>query len=546
MVKLLFFAMISIDFNGIVEFQIKILMYICYVNIQRKMASKEQFLSDIQAGYTFKGESILLGIGKYKEENVEGAWIKAPLKTFNRHGLIAGATGTGKTISLQVLAESLSKAGVPVLLLDIKGDLSGVSIAGTSNPRVEERNAILEIENTYIGNSTEFITISDEPGTPMRATVSEFGPILLAKILGLNDTQEGVLSMLFKYCDDQSLPLLDLKDLKEILIKASDELKDELQKKFGSFSTTTSGTILRKVIEIEQQGAEKFFGEKSFEVEDLIRMKDGHGMINIFRITDIQDKPQLFSTFMLCLLAEIYKKFPETGDLDKPKLVIFIDEAHLIFREATDSLLKQLESTIKLIRSKGVGIFFITQNPVDVPDSILSQLGMKIQHALRAFTARDQKAIKLASENFPLTDYYNIEDTLISMGIGEALVTVLNEKGIPTPLAHTMMKPPLSRIGILTHEELNAKIEDSVLKSKYDEIIDRESAYEILTGKIEASKEGDNIDEETKEEEETGMLEKVGDAINSPVGKIVIREVTRGLLGVLGLGGRRRRGGLFS
>lgn len=507
------------------------------------MATKEQFLSDIQAGYNFKGESIVLGLGKYKDENVEGALIKAPLKTFNRHGLIAGATGTGKTISLQVLAENLSKVGVPVLLMDIKGDLSGIAVSGTSNPKVEERNAALHLENLYLGNPTEFITISDEPGTPMRATVSEFGPILLAKILGLNDTQEGVLSMLFKYCDDRSLPLLDLKDLKEILIRASDELKDELQKKFGSFSTTTSGTILRKVIEIEQQGAEKFFGERSFEVEDLMRTKDGHGMVNIFRITDIQDKPKLFSTFMLCLLAEIYKKFPEAGDLDKPKLVIFIDEAHLIFEEATESLLKQLESTIKLIRSKGVGIFFITQNPVDVPDSILAQLGMKIQHALRAFTARDQKAIKLAAENFPLTDYYNIEDTLISMGIGEALVTVLNEKGIPTPLAHTWMRPPLSRIGILTNEELTKSIEKSELVAKYKEVIDRESAYEMLTGKIENSKE--ETDQKEESSVEGGMLEKVGDAINSPVGKIVIREVTRGLLGVLGLGGRRRKGGIF-
>jgi DNA helicase HerA-like ATPase len=248
------------------------------------MASKEQFLSDIQSGYTFKGESILLGLGKFNEENVPEAYIKAPLKMFNRHGLIAGATGTGKTISLQVIAENLSKAGVPVLLMDIKGDLSGISMPGGANPKVEERNAILKLENNYNNNPAEFITISNEPGTPMRATVSEFGPVLLAKILGLNDTQEGVLSMLFKYCDDKGLALLDLKDLREVLIKANDELKDELTKTFGSFSTTTSGTILRKVIEIEQQGAEKFFGEMSFEVEDLVRIIDGKGIVNIFRL----------------------------------------------------------------------------------------------------------------------------------------------------------------------------------------------------------------------------------------------------------------------
>lgn len=511
------------------------------------MSKSDQFLSTIQEGYTFKGESILLGLGKYNAENIADAWIRVPLKTMNRHGLIAGATGTGKTISLQVLAENLSLAGVPSLIMDIKGDLSGISEKGTPNPKVEERNALLHVENTYHSNPAEFITISEELGTPMRATVSEFGPVLLSKILGLNDTQEGVLSMLFKYCDDRKLPLLDLKDLKEILIRASDELKDELQKNFGSFSSTSSGTILRKVIEIEQQGADKFFGERSFDVEDFMRIEDGKGVVNIFRIADIQDRPKLFSGFMLCLLAEIYKKFPEAGDLDKPKLCLFIDEAHLIFEEATNALLNQLESTIKLIRSKGVGIYFITQNPIDIPESILAQLGMKIQHALRAFTAKDQKAIKLAAENFPITEFYSIEDTLIAMGIGEALVTVLNEKGIPTPLAHTMIRPPLSRIGVLTTDELRAQVATSPIKSKYDEVIDRTSAYEILRGKIDEATE--EVEVEVEEEKEGGILDTIGDAANSQVGKIVIREVsrglTRGLLGVLGLGTRRRRGGIF-
>lgn len=514
------------------------------------MANKEKFLSDIQSGYTFKGDSILLGMGKLNEENVEGAMIKAPLKMFNRHGLIAGATGTGKTISLQVIAENLSKAGVPVLLMDIKGDLSGIAMKGSSNPKVEERNALLNLENDYSNNPSEFITISKEPGTPMRATVSEFGPILLSKILGLNETQEGVLAMLFKYCDDKHLPLLDLKDLKEILKKSSEDLKEALEKEFGSFSTTSSGTILRKVIEIEQQGADKFFGERSFEVEDLVRIIDGKGVVNIFRLTDIQGQPKLFSTFMLCLLAEVFGSFPEVGDPDKPKLVIFIDEAHLIFEEASPALVKQMETTIKLIRSKGVGIFFITQNPADVPESILGQLGMKVQHALRAFTAKDQKSIKLAAENFPMSEYYEIDKTLTSMGIGEALVTCLNEKGIPTPLAHTMMRPPLSRIGVLSADELNEIIDNSDIKEKYEEVIDRESAYEILNEKLTAAKE-DAPEEEAKDEKEEGggMLQTVGDAINSPVGKIVVKEVTRGLLGVLGLKTtttrRRKSKGLF-
>ena len=512
------------------------------------MSNKESFLSDIENGYSFKGESILLGLGKWDEEIVPNAYIKIPLKTMNRHGLIAGATGTGKTISLQVLAENLSKQGVPVLLMDIKGDLSGIAMSGSPNPKVEERNALLHIENQYEGNCAEFITISDEPGTPMRATVSEFGPVLLSKILGLNDTQEGVLAMLFKYCDDNHLPLLDLKDMKEVLKRSGEELKEDLNREFGSFSTVTAGTILRKIIEIEQQGAEKFFGEKSFEVEDFVREIDGKGVINIFRITDIQDRPKLFSSFMLCLLAEIYNTFPEIGDVDKPKLVLFIDEAHLIFEEATPSLVKQLETTIKLIRSKGVGIFFVTQNPMDIPESILGQLGLKIQHALRAFTAKDQKSIKLAAENFPITAHYDIEKTLTSMGIGEALVTVLNDKGIPTPLAHTLMRPPLSRIGVLSPAEIQQMMDESDIKAKYEETIDRDSAYEILSGKLKSSKEEEAV-EETTDSNETSMMEKVGDAINSPVGKIIVKEVTRGLLGALGLstyaGRRRRSKGLF-
>ena len=309
------------------------------------------------------------------------------------------------------------------------------------------------------------------------------------------------------------------------------------------------------MIEIEQQGAEKFFGEMSFEVEDLVRTIDGKGIVNIFRLTDIQDRPKLFSSFMLCLLAEIYNTFPEIGDPDKPKLVLFIDEAHLIFEEATPALVKQLESTIKLIRSKGVGIFFITQNPADIPDSILGQLGMKVQHALRAFTAKDQKAIKLAAENFPISEYYNIEKTLTSMGIGEALVTVLNEKGIPTPLAHAMMRPPLSRIGVLTRDELNDIIDNSEIKEKYEKVVDRESAYEILHGKMSSAKEEerDETEKSTAREKEDdsggGILDTVGNAVNSPVGKMVVREVTRGLLGVLGLKTtttrRRKSKGLF-
>jgi DNA helicase HerA-like ATPase len=516
------------------------------------MSNKEKFISEIQAGYTFKGESILMGLGKIEDEIQNDAKVYAPLKMFNRHGLIAGATGTGKTITLQSVTESLSKAGVPCLIMDVKGDLSGIAMAGSSNSRVEERNALMGIDNSYEANPAEMLSISNEKGVPMRATVSEFGPVLFSKILGLNDTQEGVMSMIFKYCDDNNLPLLDLKDIKQILISANEELKPELTKLYGSFSPATLGTIQRKIIELEQQGAEKFFGEKSFEVNDLIRKIDGRGVVSCFRLADIQDKPKLFSTFMLCLLAEIYNNFEEIGDPDKPKLVIFIDEAHLIFEEATTALKKQLEATIKLIRSKGVGIFFITQNPADIPEAILGQLGMKIQHALRAFTAKDQESIKKAAENFPMSDYYKIDKTLISMGIGEALFTSLNEKGIPTPLVHTYMKPPLSRIGVLTPAELDALISNSEIKPKYSEVIDRESAYELLNKKIEnatveAGEAADTSSSAEKEEEGGGFFDAIGDAINSPVGKMITKEVTRGLLGVLGLKGTstRRRTGLF-
>src|SRR5690606_33157255 len=316
-------------------------------------------------------------------------------------------------------------------------------------------------------------SLSNEPGVQMRATVSEFGPVLLSKILGLNDTQGGIVAVLFKYCDDNKLPLLDLKDFIKVLQYISNEGKDEIEKEYGKISTSSTGTILRKVIELQQQGADIFFGEKSFEVEDLMRISDdGRGMISILRVTDLQDRPKMFSTFMLQLLAELYATCPEEGDLDKPKLVFFIDEAHLIFQEASDALMQQIETIIKLIRSKGIGVFFCTQNPMDVPPPVLSQLGLKVQHALRAFTASDRKAIKKTSENYPLSDFYKTEDLITHLGIGEALVTMLNEKGIPTPLAHCLLRAPQSRMDILTEQEINEIVSKSKLAKKYNEVID--------------------------------------------------------------------------
>src|SRR3954470_11108491 len=469
------------------------------------MLTNDQFLEAVQQGYSFKGEHVKLGCGMLNGEVVSNADVLLPLKTLNRHGLIAGATGTGKTKTLQMLSEYLSDASVPVLLLDIKGDLSGIAAPGEVNDKITERCKLLNITYTPSAFPVELFTLSDEAGVKIRATIGEFGPVLLSKILGLNDTQGGLLAIIFKYCDDNKLPLLDLKDFIKVLQFVSNERKSEIEKEYGKISSTSTGTILRKVIELQQQGADIFFGEPSFEVDDLMRISDdGRGVINIFRVTDMQNHPKLFSTFMLQLLAELYATCPEEGDLDKPKLVMFIDEAHLLFEEATDALLKNIETVIKLIRSKGVGIFFCTQNPQDVPASILSQLGLKVQHALRAFTAADRKTIKQAAENFPETRYYKTEDLLTQMGIGEALVTLLNEQGIPTPLVHTMLCPPRSRMNILSAPEISALVSKSKLASKYNREINSESAYEILNAKLhEAAQKTHELQEDKKQAKES-------------------------------------------
>ena len=507
---------------------------------------EEKFRKHIEEGYTFKNESILLGTSMLDGKPVVNNQIKAPLQTFNRHGLIAGATGTGKTKTLQNIAERLSEKGVPTLLMDIKGDLSGLAAKGDHAGFIDERHASIGSPWVAKNYPVELLSISDEPGVRMRATISEFGPVLLSKILELTDTQAGVMAIIFKYCDDNKLPLLDINDLRKIVQFISSDGKLEIEQNYGRVSASSTGSIMRKILEVEQQGADKFFGEKSFEVDDLCRTdKDGQGFINIMRLTDIQSKPKLFSTFMLCLLAEVYEKFPEEGDALKPKLVIFIDEAHLIFREASDSLLNQLETIIKLIRSKGVGIFFCTQVPTDVPDVILSQLGMKVQHALRAFTAKDRKAIKLTAENYPMSDFYDVDETLTKLGIGEAFITVLNRKGIPTPLAHTLLTAPSSRMDILDEKEIKALVKASDLVEEYNEEIDRESAYEILQAKME-HKEEELIKEELKKDEPVkkktrGRAQKstVEKVLNHSVTKTLLRELGRGLLGVLGLKGRR-------
>ncbi len=518
----------------------------------------EEFRAYINEGNTFKKDSIVIGGAMLDGKPVNNAKVKIPLKTLNRHGLIAGATGTGKTKTLQVMAEQLSLNGVPSVLMDIKGDLSGLAQPGESNDHIVWRHGAIGEDYNPQALPVELLSISNEPGTRMRATVSEFGPVLLSKILGLNDTQSGIITIMFKYCDDNKLPLLDLKDLRKTLQYLNSEGKKSIEKEYGKISSVSIATIMRKVVELEQQGAEKFFGEKSFEVNDfLLKDKEGNGKISIIRLADIQNKPKLFSTFMLSLLAEIYQTFPESGDKDKPKMCLFIDEAHLVFEEASDELLDQIEIIIKLIRSKGVGIFFCTQNPTDIPNDVLGQLGLKIQHALRAFTARDRKAIKKTAENYPLSDYYETDEIITQLGIGEALVTALNEKGIPTPLAATLLRAPITRMGILTDSEIKQVVDNSELGSKYNQDIDRESAYEILDKKIRKAQEKEQQEELRKEQEK---LEKerrkirerenrrtqprrrrgrprksTTDKLIDKAGTTLVRELTRGLLGILGI-----------
>lgn len=510
------------------------------------MATKETFLESISAGYQFKGANVKFGVGMQDGKVVPGADVFLPLKMMNRHGLIAGATGTGKTKTLQVLAEILSDQGVPVLLMDIKGDLSGLGAAGTATDKIKQRYQLLDLTYDPKAYPLELLSLSQEKGVRLRATVSEFGPILLSKILDLNDTQSGLVAVIYKYCDDTKLPLVNLADFTKVLQYIGNEGKADMEKIYGKISTSSTGTILRKVIELQQQGADLFFDAPSFEVADLMRTaQDGTGVLNVLRVTDLQSHPKLFSTFMLQMLDELYASSPEEGDLEKPKLVMFIDEAHLLFQEASKALLEKMETIIKLIRSKGIGVYFCTQSPQDVPEAILGQLGLKVQHALRAFTAADRKDIKLAAQNFPITEFYKTEDILTSLGIGEALVTLLNEKGVPTPLVHTLLCSPRSRMDILTPAEMETIVKASNLVPKYAETLNKESAYEILTEKLQQAA------DKTAENEKTPSKKtaKENSIFDNPILKSAARTaavtftgyIARSLLGALGLGGKRKR-----
>lgn len=508
------------------------------------MLDKTQFIEKLNAQYTSKGDYIILGKGMFNGEVVPEVNVTIPLKTINRHGLIAGATGTGKTKTLQVFAEQLSHAGIPSLVLDIKGDFSGIAEAGAQTSFIEERYTKMQLPYTPQAFPVELMSISGGKGVKLRATVTEFGPVLLSKILQLNDTQQSIMSIVFKYCDDKGLPLIDLNDLKKVLqyLTENPQGKAELAANYGSISSASLGAMLRAIVALEQQGASGFFGELSFDVHDLLQTREGKGVVNILRVADIQSKPQLFSTFMLSLFAEIYMTFPEEGDSGKPKLVLFIDEAHLIFDESSKVLVSQIETMVKLIRSKGVGIYFITQVPGDIPESVLSQLGLKIQHALRGFTAKDKKEISKAVENYPTTEFYDASQLIQNLGIGEAFVTALNEKGIPTPLVHTYLISPESRMDVLNENEVTTLTNKSALVAKYETAIDRESAYEILAKRMEQAVQNSAPEQKTKPvKEEPGMFEQI---FESRAGRTftntLMREGAKAILGMFGLGGRKR------
>jgi DNA helicase HerA-like ATPase len=508
----------------------------------------DSFSATLTAGYGFDEPSLVLGAA------LEGATvhreprIRIPLAMMNRHGLIAGATGTGKTKTLQLMAEQLSAVGVPVFAADVKGDLSGVAAPGARTDKLESRVTEIGYDWAPRAMPAEFVSLTGKLGVQLRATVSSFGPLLLAKVLSLNETQAGVLAMVFRYADEKGLPLLDFEDLRAVLrFLASDEGKPEL-KAYGGMSGATVGVLLRKMIELEEQGAGQFFGEPEFNVADFLEVtSDGRGVITCLELSDVQDKPRLWSTFMMWLLAELYQHLPEAGDLPKPKLVFFFDEAHLLFDDAPDAFMEQIERVVRLIRSKGVGVFFVTQTPKDVPESVLAQLGNRIQHALRAHTPNDEAALRATVRTFPKTPFYDLEETLTSLGIGEAVVTGLDRRGVPTPVVAARLIPPASRMGPLTPEELAAEIRDSPLQDEYGQAIDRESAREMLAKRME----GAGADEQTgtgghRREQERTEGSRTGakvakaagaaviGALTTTIGRTVGREIVRGIFGLLG------------
>ncbi|MEO5966166.1 MAG: helicase HerA-like domain-containing protein, partial [Candidatus Limnocylindrales bacterium] len=450
----------------------------------------DAFRTEMTAGYSFDEPVVVLGSPLLDNELLPDVRVQVPLSRINRHGLIAGATGTGKTKTLQLLAGQLSNLGVPVFAVDVKGDLSGVGAPGDpANPAVASRVESMKLTFQAQGHPIEILSLSGKSGAHVRASVSSFGPLLLGKVLDLNDTQISIMSLVFRYCDDQHLPLLDLADLRTTLKYLGSDDGTAVLEDLGGISPASLGVILRSIVTLEQEGAGDFFGEPEFDVDDLLRTTaDGKGIVTLLEVADVMDRPRLYSTFVLWMLAQLYEQLPEVGDLPKPKLAFFFDEAHLLFKDASKPLLEQIERTARLIRSKGVGVYFVTQAPTDVPSSVLSQLGNRVQHALRAFTPDDADALRKTARTFPVTTHYDVERAITSLGIGEAFVTVLGPKGIPTPLAATRLIPPDSRMAPLTEQEIAAAVAASPLASRYNQAVNRESAHEIITARLTAVK----------------------------------------------------------
>ena len=477
-------------------------------------ANPADALDAIRAGYSFEEPALDVGVALAAAAAAGSANaaaspttpdptapVRLPLGMMNRHGLIAGATGTGKTVTLQVLAEQLSRAGVPVFASDIKGDLSGLSAAGQDNPKLAERTHAIGQDWSGRGCPVEFASLGGiGAGVPLRATVTDFGPLLLSKVLELNDTQESVLSLIFHFADQAGLALLDLSDLRAVLNHLDSPEGKEDFRSLGGASAATLGVILRQVAQLEAAGGEDFFGEPAFDTADLLRTTDdGQGVITLLGLSQLQDRPALFSTFLMWLLADLFQDLPEVGDPDKPSLVFFFDEAHLLFADASKAFLDSVTRTVRLIRSKGVGIFFVTQTPKDVPEDVLAQLGSRVQHQLRAHTPNDQKALRATVQTFP-TSAYDLEEVLTTLRTGEAVVTVMDPDGAPTPVAATRMRAPESQIGPVPAADLDAAVAASPLTPKYGERIDRESAREILTARMEAGSEAAEADAGSQQE----------------------------------------------
>ncbi len=516
----------------------------------------EKVLADARAAFPASGTSLILGAVVHGGECAAEPIVSLPLAMANRHGLIAGATGTGKTKTLQLLAEQFSAAGVPVFLADLKGDLSGLAKAGETSDRVQQRAKDTGYSWKGAARPVEFLSLTGKRGAQMRATVSSFGPMLLAKVLGLNDTQTSVLSLVFKYCDDQKLPLIDFSDLRAVLQYLTSDAGEGQLTAYGAMSKATVGVLLREMVELEQQGAGAFLGEPEFELEDLLQTeRDGSGLVSVLELQDVQDKPALFSTFMMWMLVQLYHELPEVGDVDKPKLVFFFDEAHLLFDGASKAFTDQVEQIVRLIRSKGVGIYFVTQSPKDIPADILGQLGHRVQHALRTFTPDDEKALRAAARTFPKTPHYEVEATLTSLGIGEAFVTVLAPNGSPTMPFATRMIPPATRMGPLSDAELAAALAASKQVQEYATPVDPQSAKELLLARMTPQADaagsaapsaptGGTTDMPTPVVAVGGALAALGAALNSPLGRMIVgraaTQVSRGLMGAL-LGAPPRR-----